>query len=257
MYDDSLAASPVVTGRWSARDDAGGDRGGEAQRRAERDHRVADVQRRGLAQRGGLHLLGLLAVEHREVVDRRAADDLGVVAVAVLVDDLDQPVVLRGLLDHVVVGDDVPARVDDEAGPGRAALLAVVLGRDLDGAGQQLLGHGGDRGLAALDRRGGLDTGLGQPRAACRRRRTPSASRRCGRRSRCRPRLRPRRAPGRAPRPPATSSRSARRGGRTEAAVGRAGRPTRAPSPASGWCRAAGTAADEEGGVHVGRGPAT
>ena len=63
-------------------------------------------------------------VEDREVVDRAAADQLGVVVVAVLVDDHDRPVVVGGVGDHVVVGDDVALAVQDEAGAGGAALLA-------------------------------------------------------------------------------------------------------------------------------------
>ena len=123
------------------------------ERRAEGDDALADAQRLRGAERRRLEPLGALGVEHGEVVDRAAAHDGGVVAVAVLVDDLDRAVVGGGLGDDVVVGDDVPLAVEDEAGAGRPAVLAVVLRHDLHGAGQQRLGHRRDRAVVRLERR--------------------------------------------------------------------------------------------------------
>ncbi len=91
-------------------DDAGGHRGREAERRADRDHGLADPHLVGRADGGRLESLGLRHVEHGDVVDRAAADHGGLDVVAVLVDDLDRAVVLVGLGDHVVVGDDVALR---------------------------------------------------------------------------------------------------------------------------------------------------
>ena len=96
---------------------------------------------------------GVLGVEHREVVDRAAADHRGVVAVAVLVDDLDLAVGLVGGLHDVVVGDDVALPVEHEAGAGRAAVLTLELGDDLHGAGQQLVGDPDDGPVAGRQRR--------------------------------------------------------------------------------------------------------
>ena len=73
MYDDSLGRVAGGDRSLQRADDAGGHRGREAERRTDRDDGVADAQRLGLAQGGGLHVLGLVAVEHREVVDRAAA----------------------------------------------------------------------------------------------------------------------------------------------------------------------------------------
>ena len=67
-------------------------------------------------------------------------DHLRGVLVAVLVDDLDRPVVLDGVGDDVVVGDVVARPVEHEAGPGGAVLLALVLREHLDRARQQPLG---------------------------------------------------------------------------------------------------------------------
>ncbi len=115
-------------------DDAGGHRRGQPQRRADGHHRLADAHLVRGADRGRLEVLGLRHVEHRDVVDGAAPDDVGLHVVAVLVDDVDRTVVLVGLGDHVVVGDDVPLGVEHEPRAGGALVLAVVLRHDLDRA---------------------------------------------------------------------------------------------------------------------------
>ena len=84
-------------------DDAGGHRVLEAERVADRHHPLADAQRVGVAERDGGQVLGVaLDLDQREVGLRVAADDLGLVLLAVrqLHDDL------VGVLDDVVVGED-------------------------------------------------------------------------------------------------------------------------------------------------------
>ena len=66
------------------------------------------------------------------------------------------------LCHHVVVGDDVALVVQHEAGAGRAARLAVELRHDLDGAGQQLLGHRGHRAVVDRQRRLGAGGPTGE-----------------------------------------------------------------------------------------------
>ena len=67
----------------------------------------------------GRRPLGVLDVEHRDVVDGAAPHDRGGARAAVHVDDVDLGAVL-GDLDDVVVGDDVALTVHHEARPGRA-----------------------------------------------------------------------------------------------------------------------------------------
>ena len=140
MYDDSLSESPVVTGRLRALTMPAVTVWLRPSGRAEGDDRVADVEDGGRPEGGRDEGPRALDLEDREVVDRAAPDHGGVVPVALRVDDLDRAVVLGRGRDHVVVGDDVPLAVEDEARAGRAAVLAVEGGDDLHGAGQQRLG---------------------------------------------------------------------------------------------------------------------
>ncbi len=188
-------------------DDAGGHRGAQPERRADGDHALPDPEPAGGAERGRAEAGRVGRVEHGQVVDRAASDDGRVVAVALLVDDLDGAVVLGGVGDHVVVGDDVALLVEDEAGARGPACLALELGGDLH------------RARAAARRR---------RRPRCRRRPTAAGATRCrrrrcrrrpcrgcrrsghappGRRASRRPR-RPHRGPGPARPRPATPSRS-------------------------------------------------
>ena len=84
------------------------------------EHPAADLERLGVPhlQRG--KVLGAFDLDQRQVGLGVAADDLGVELPFVGQPDLD----LVGVLDHVVVGDDEPVRVDDEARP-QAALLEL------------------------------------------------------------------------------------------------------------------------------------
>src|SRR3954469_13120330 len=106
------------------RDDAGRDRAAEAERIADRDDPVARPHLVGVAERHGLERLFGLHAQHGEVDLRILADDLGLEALAVREDDAD---VVR-VADDVVVGDDDPRRIDDEARAERvrAALTRAV-----------------------------------------------------------------------------------------------------------------------------------
>ena len=148
------------------------------------------------AQAGRRQRRAALHVEHGQVVRRAAADHLRGVLVAVLVDDLDRPVVVDGVGDDVVVGDVVARPVEHEARPGGAVLLALVLRQHLDRARQQPLGDGGDRAVAGRQRRLRHGAGVGEAAAHP----TLGASW-CGgsRRPRRRRRRRSRRSPAPAP----------------------------------------------------------
>ncbi len=121
--------------------------------RAEGHHLVTDPEHLGGAEARRRQRGRALHVQHGEVVGRAAAHHLGGVLVAVLVDDLDRPVVLDRVGDDVVVGDVVPRPVEHEAGPGRSVLLALVLRQHLDRARQQPLRDRGDRPVVRRERR--------------------------------------------------------------------------------------------------------
>src|SRR4029078_2074945 len=101
----------------------------------------------------------------REVVRRAAAHDFRVVRVTVLVHDLDRPVVVHRVGHDVVVGDVVTRAVEHEAGARGAVLLPLVLRQDLDRAGQQPLGDGGDRVVPRRKGGPGLGAGAREPAA--------------------------------------------------------------------------------------------
>ena len=98
---------------------------------------------------------GTVDLEHRDVVGRAGADQLGVVAATLVVDDADLPA-LGGDLGDVVVGHDVTLAVDHEARPGAClgVLALAAADPDLHGARQRA---SGDRGHGALGDRGLLD----------------------------------------------------------------------------------------------------
>ncbi len=105
----------VATAR---RDDAGGGGAAEAEGIADRDDPVADAGAVGVAERDRRQRLLRLDLEQGEVGLGVATGELGLEAGAVMERDHD----LVGLVDHVVVGDDVTLRVDHEARTGRVHL---------------------------------------------------------------------------------------------------------------------------------------
>ena len=228
----------------------------QAERRAERDHGVADAQRlRGAERRRACSVLGLGDVEHGEVVDRAAADDRGLVAVAVLVDDLDRAVVLGGVGDHVVVGDDVALPVEHEAGAGGAAVwpsysakIWTVLGSSAwaTAATEPLSPSSGGRTTVSTPLRPLLDRAGGRRRARCgrrrRRRRTPP---------RCRRPARARRSTGHI-QPRARRAGARLRLGRAAAAGCRAAGAAPSGPGAAGWSAAPRTARARAAGARVG-----
>ena len=95
-------------------DDAGRQRAVQAERVADRDRRVADLDVLGRAQRQRLEVQALgVDLQQREVGRRVRADDLGLDRL--LVGELDRDRVLGRAVDDVVVGEDVAGGVDDEA----------------------------------------------------------------------------------------------------------------------------------------------
>jgi len=162
----AVADHPVLAG-----DDAGGDRVAQAEGAADGDHPVADLQLVGVAQvdRGQLALGGNLQERHVGLLV--AADHLG--RIGPLVGQLHPD--LGGVVHHVVVGEDVAVRADDEARAQRGILALLALeseellqerivvegiapearrdglgGVDVDHRGLQLLYQAGERGQRAV-----------------------------------------------------------------------------------------------------------
>src|SRR5699024_3233900 len=143
-------------------DDAGGDGVLEPQGGAERHHRLAHLDGRGVREGGGLQALRRrVQTDHGQVRGGIGADDGGGVAQAVAGGDPDLPAVG----DDVAVGEDGAVLVEHHPG----ALAGAAAGGDLDrdGARGDRLGDGGPgRGLAGGGGRGpclggGLRGGLG------------------------------------------------------------------------------------------------
>ena len=103
------------------RDDAAGDGAAEAEGVADGDHVLADAHRVAVAEHQ-LGQAGGVDLEQREVGLRVGADDLGVELAVVGEADLH----LFGVVDHVVVGDDVAVVLQDEARAQRHAVLAAL-----------------------------------------------------------------------------------------------------------------------------------
>ncbi len=115
--DEELIIADADLGARQRRDDAVRHGLADAERIADRQHHVADLQ-----------VVGIGEVEHREFfVDALQAQD-GEIAVLVLEHDLGVELALvgqrdlhfAGALDHVVIGDDEARRIDDDAGAERA-----------------------------------------------------------------------------------------------------------------------------------------
>ena len=83
----------------------------DAERVADREHDVADADLVGVAERQRLQV-GAVDLQHRQVARLVGADDLRLEGAAVGQFDAD----LLGAVDHVVVGEDVAVRPDDDAG---------------------------------------------------------------------------------------------------------------------------------------------
>ncbi|VUD75082.1 hypothetical protein MET9862_05722 [Methylobacterium symbioticum] len=110
-------------------DHAGGQRVVEAEGVADGEGRLANLQvRRGADGEGRRHAADAAELEHREVVGGRGADEARGHHLARGEPHRDGAAGLGGRLDDVVVGDDVPGGVPDEAGAGLGvAALALLL----------------------------------------------------------------------------------------------------------------------------------
>ena len=149
-------AGPFVAGGdrpAQAGDPAGGDRGGAvaAERVADGDDLVADAHLRRVAEARGRQARGALQLQHRDVLGRAVADHLRRVGAAVAdVPDLDR----GGAVDHVVVGEHLAVRSQDDPGAGRLAALIAEVGDHVNQAGIGL-GHdliGGQHGARGRPR---------------------------------------------------------------------------------------------------------
>ncbi len=150
--------SPTDTGTVQRADDAAGHGRLEAERRADGDDVLADVELAGLADRRGGQAGHVLGLDHREVGHRVGADDLGRRRGAV-VEVHGDPAAALGDLDDVVVGEDLAVLAEDDAGAGAGALRAGDV--DLHDRGQHGLGDLLDRAVGGRDVRAVGDGGLG------------------------------------------------------------------------------------------------
>ena len=102
--------------------DARGDGVLQSERVADRDHVVADLELARIAERHG-DQIRLLSLQYCDIGAFVAADDFGAESAVIEQGDGD----LAGVLDHVVIGDDVAVfRVDDDA---RSCALELALTR--------------------------------------------------------------------------------------------------------------------------------
>ena len=89
----------------------------DAERIADRQHHVADLQRVGIGEfQHRKALLGILDAQHGEIAALILEHDVGVELALVGERDLH----FARALDHVIVGDDEAAGIDDDAGAERA-----------------------------------------------------------------------------------------------------------------------------------------
>ncbi len=124
--DEELVVGDPDLGAGHRRHDAVGDGLADAERIADGEHHVADLQRVGIAEIGrGEALAAVLDAQHGEIGARILEDEIGVEFALVGESDLD----LVRILDDVIVGDDEAGGVDDDAGAQRALdLLARAAG---------------------------------------------------------------------------------------------------------------------------------
>ena len=122
--NEELIVADADCGARHRRDDAVGDRLADAERIADRQHHVADLQLVGIGERqSGKALLGALDAQHRKIAALILEHDVGGEFALVGQRDLH----FAGALDDVIIGDDETGRIDDDAGAERALdLLAAA-----------------------------------------------------------------------------------------------------------------------------------
>ena len=147
--DEELIIGDADLGARYRRDDAVRHRLADAERVADRQHHVADLQLIGIAElQHGKSLVRVLDAQNGEVAALVLEHDLGVELALVG----ERHLHFAGALDHVVIGDDQPGRIDDDAGAERALhLLARHRAEEL--AEQRIV----EERVAVLDDAGGID----------------------------------------------------------------------------------------------------
>ncbi len=122
---DVIVVGTLVDVAVTRRDDALRHRAAETEGIADREHPIADARLVAVAEFDGLQRLLGLHAQHRNVDLRVLADDLRLELLPVREVHGD----LVGVGDHMIVGDDDPRRVDDEAGAHRAVAFLRGLGQ--------------------------------------------------------------------------------------------------------------------------------
>ena len=110
-----IVVRPRIDVAVARRDDAGGHGAAEAERITDGDDPFAEPQLVGIAELHRLERLVAVHAQQSQVALGILADQIGLELGAVIEDDID----LVGVGDHVIVGDDQPGRIDDEAGAQR------------------------------------------------------------------------------------------------------------------------------------------
>jgi hypothetical protein len=118
----------LVEGAVLGGDDSGGDGLRQRERAADGEHPVTNLRAVGVAELDGGQGLGCVDFDDGDVGLGVYADDVRRTAVLVLVVGIggELDVDLVGLIDDVVVGDDVATRIDDEARAEGLALAAAL-----------------------------------------------------------------------------------------------------------------------------------
>ena len=95
---------------------------------ADREHPITDLYRLGIAHLRNRQVTAGLDSNHRKICFLVAADDFGLILRLVFQADCD----LRGLIDHVMIRQNIARPIDDESGAETAYLLITV--RQVGGA---------------------------------------------------------------------------------------------------------------------------
>ena len=95
----------------TGRNDARRDGPAQSEGIADGNDPVADLSLVGIAEGDVRHRLDQLGLQQRQVCLRIATDDIGIVAAAIVQNDLD----LVGIADDVVIGDDMAFGIDEKA----------------------------------------------------------------------------------------------------------------------------------------------